>query len=93
MSEKTIEERLMETNLQLLKEKEDLQDKVEGWKAQDAEGNRLLAKERAKVEELETAIANYYRSNCGGYKNVEKDRAVELFVDENTYSICEQKGE
>ena len=29
MSEKTIEERLMETNLQLLKEKEDLKDKVE----------------------------------------------------------------
>ena len=30
----------------------DLKAKVDGWKAQDAEGNRLLAKERAKVEEL-----------------------------------------
>lgn len=35
--------------------------KVEGWKAQDAEGNRLLAKERAKVEELTAENADSKR--------------------------------
>lgn len=35
--------------------------KVEGWKAQDAEGNRLLAKERAKVDELTAENADSKR--------------------------------
>ena len=29
----------------------------DGWKAQDAEGNRLLAKARQRIEELEEALA------------------------------------
>jgi len=69
----------------------DLQDKVEEL---ETENTRITMKYNVKritneklkdkIKELETAIANYYRSNCGGYKNVEEHRAVELFVDENT---------
>ena len=76
----------MQTEIEktLCKQIKALQTKVEGWKAQDAEGNRLLAKERAKIEELTVEKENI----CTNLTN-EALRLVDV-CDERQATITEQ---